>query len=196
MNDLYTRFGLTKNLLIALGVLIVVIIGWYFLIFQNQLKTSQGGQQQIDRMEAALERSQAGVGNVAAVQEKTEDLQDQINEIKSKIVRKKEVPGIIAHIVTKGEQNGINFVSIEPATDKLFQAGSANSGYFRLPISMDLVADYLDFGKFVEQMNQVPFYFSIEQINLKYSQELFPKLQIHVQAQVVLDQSPKEIAAN
>jgi len=196
MNDLFKQIGLTKNLAIAFGVILVVILGWYFFVFSAQMKSLTHAKQEITEMKATLERSRAGIGDVNAVRKKTAQFQQEMRNLKTKILKKKQVPEIISQIVSRGKRNGITFVSIEPATDKLFQAASANSGYFQLPINMDVVADYLDFGRFVEQMNQVPFYFSIEQITMNYSKDLFPKLDINVKSQVVLDQSTTEIATN
>ncbi len=196
MNDTFNQIGLTKNLAIVFGVILVVILGWYFLVFNAQMNGITKAKDQITEMQASLERSRAGIGDVSAVNTKTAALRQKMQDLKSKILKKQQVPEIISQIVTRGKQNGITFVSIEPATDKLFQAASVNSGYFQLPITMDVVADYLDFGRFIEQMNQLPFYFSIEQMTMNYSKDLFPKLNINVKSQVVLDQSTTKIATN
>jgi type IV pilus assembly protein PilO len=131
-----------KAILIAI-VLTAVLATGYFLHVQNlqtELSATTGNEDQL-RVEFQQKAFQAA--NLEAYRSQTVQMETAFNELLRQLPSQTEVPGLVDDVTATGEGSGLEFenISLEPEAIQEF--------YVELPIDIEVVGDFHDFGTFV-----------------------------------------------
>jgi len=183
------KYGITKPVLWIIFGTLVIAGTWYFLLFRVQQQDLSSTGERINTLEARIDETRNGLGDVGKVREAIDSLQALKKELQASVMPREQISGIIDHILLKGERSGIKFTSVEPATNHLFSSGGQHNEYIHVPVRMKLRAEYTRFGSFLSSLGELPFEFSVNQVEMIHTPEFAPQIEIILNTRVVLSAS-------
>ncbi|AOT06615.1 type 4a pilus biogenesis protein PilO [Pseudoalteromonas luteoviolacea] len=138
-----------KILCCALVVLIMLIVGYTMLVSSS-----------IDRYEASVNKEEelrksyrikyGRANNLELYRQQMLDMEDQFSQLLRKLPTSNETPGLLDDLTYVGTSSGLTFLKIGwlPEVKKEF--------YTELPINLEVVGTYHEFGEFVSKVAQLP----------------------------------------
>ncbi|KZN31505.1 type 4a pilus biogenesis protein PilO [Pseudoalteromonas luteoviolacea] len=138
-----------KVLCCAMVVLIMLIVGYTMLVSAS-----------IDRYEGAVRKEQelrksyrikyGRSNNLELYRQQMLDMEDQFSQLLRKLPTSNETPGLLDDLTYVGTSSGLTFLKIGwlPEVKKEF--------YTELPINLEVVGSYHEFGEFVSKVAQLP----------------------------------------
>ncbi|KZN31989.1 pilus assembly protein PilO [Pseudoalteromonas luteoviolacea S2607] len=138
-----------KALCCAMVVLIMLIVGYTMLVSAS-----------IDRYEGAVRKEQelrksyrikyGRSNNLELYRQQMADMEEQFSQLLRKLPTSNETPGLLDDLTYVGTSSGLTFLKIGwlPEVKKEF--------YTELPINLEVVGSYHEFGEFVSKVAQLP----------------------------------------
>ncbi|MDK1289105.1 type 4a pilus biogenesis protein PilO [Pseudoalteromonas umbrosa] len=138
-----------KILCCTMVVLIMLIVGYTMLVSSS-----------IDRYEAAVNKEEelrksyrikyGRANNLELYRQQMLDMEDQFSQLLRKLPTSNETPGLLDDLTYVGTSSGLTFLKIGwlPEVKKEF--------YTELPINLEVVGSYHEFGEFVSKVAQLP----------------------------------------
>ncbi|MBQ4813409.1 pilus assembly protein PilP [Pseudoalteromonas luteoviolacea] len=138
-----------KALCCAMVVLIMLIVGYTMLVSAS-----------IDRYEGAVNKEQelrksyrikyGRSNNLELYRQQMADMEEQFSQLLRKLPTSNETPGLLDDLTYVGTSSGLTFLKIGwlPEVKKEF--------YTELPINLEVVGSYHEFGEFVSKVAQLP----------------------------------------
>nr|WP_247687543.1 MULTISPECIES: type 4a pilus biogenesis protein PilO [Pseudoalteromonas] len=138
-----------KIICCSLVVLVMLIIGYTMLVSTS-----------IDRYESAVSKEQelrknyrikyGRANNLELYRQQMLDMEDQFSQLLRKLPTSNETPGLLDDLTYVGTSSGLTFLKIGwlPEVKKEF--------YTELPINLEVVGTYHEFGEFVSKVAQLP----------------------------------------
>ena len=134
---------LPVKLLLALALFGVVLAGGYYL----QIKTLQASLASVTAAEAGLrsdlETKAVFAANLEAYRQQMQEMEESFGALLSQLPARTEVPGLLEDLEFTGLGSGLKFRS------RQLEAEVTQEYYVELPIRIEVVGGYHDFGQFV-----------------------------------------------
>lgn len=134
---------------VAVKIIIVVVIfaaclaGGYFFHIQNlQIELEQVQSEEND-LRVEFEQKAFLAANLEEYRAQTVEMEESFEELLRQLPSETEVPGLVDDVTETGEGSGLEFDNIA------LQGEVVQEFYVELPIDIDVVGDYHDFGTFV-----------------------------------------------
>ena len=138
-----------KMFFTALLFLIIVLIGWYFFISdqQDNLTTLAGKE---DQLKQEFSTKQAKAVNLEPLQQQLDEMQDMLRQLLRQLPGKTEMPALLVDISQTAQSAGLQ--------PELFQPGPETSKdfYAEKPITLRLSGTYHQFGAFISGVASLP----------------------------------------
>lgn len=116
------------------------------------------------------------VGNLEAYKAQLEELEARLGVLISQLPSDAEVPGLLDDITDKGELNGLSIGRIDLLEEQ------PQRFYAELPIEIEAVGSYHDFGAFISGLAALPRIVTVDDFNISVSDKSVPMLDITVLA--------------
>lgn len=117
-----------------------------FLGYNYTIKDKQAELERVKRVELDLRKQYSSkafeVANLDALKAQLVEMEDQFGALIAQLPKDTEVPGLLEDITEKGTDAGLTFASIS------LQGERAAEFYVELPIDVQVVGSYHDFGGF------------------------------------------------
>jgi len=128
---------------------LVSVLSYYLLIDSKIDQLSAAKQKEIELRQLYQTRYAAAV-NLEAYREQMNEMEQTFSFLLKQLPTTHETPGLLDDITYVGTTSGLNFLRInwEPEVEKEF--------YTELPIRIDVVGDYHQFGNFVSEVAKLP----------------------------------------
>lgn len=131
------------KVLITMIVFAAVLAAGYFLHVQNlqtelQRVSSEEGQLRIE-----FEQKAFLAANLEEYRAQTVEMEESFTELLRQLPSQTEVPGLVDDVTDTGEGSGLEFDNIALQNEVIQEF------YIELPINIDVIGDYHDFGTFV-----------------------------------------------
>ncbi|MCF7805815.1 MAG: type 4a pilus biogenesis protein PilO [Candidatus Marinimicrobia bacterium] len=186
MNEFLSKIYLTRKYAIILALVLLGTGVWFFTSHQSRVSQLATLDTEISEMQNQISQAQSVIGDVGSVKREIASLREMKQTLTSSIRKQEEISELVSKIVSVGEEVGVNFTSINLEANKLFSTRDRNSEYVKVTMNLDARAEYLEYGQFLERVNNLPFTLSIEQAKLNYSSALYPDLKISNRILLVL----------
>ena len=136
-----------RNVLI-LGILVIVlvVVGFYFLLLGPIMSTLDAKAQERDDKEAQVASLRQQVAELQAVRENAPEIERQLLELSKRIPEQPEVPTLVVQIEEIAEASGVTQVSIEPGDPGPPPGGGEFSV---LPVTMTFEGTYVELQNFL-----------------------------------------------
>ena len=126
-------------LLLGLLVIVLVVVGYYFLILSPLLNNLDERAQERDDKEAQLANLQQEVAQLEAIRREAPEIQRQLLELSKRIPEQPEIPTLVVQLEEIADASGVTQLRIVPGTPETPERG----GDFQvIPITMSFDGTY------------------------------------------------------
>jgi len=163
---------------VAVKVLITIVIfgavltAGYFLHVQNLQTELQAVAASETQLRVEFEQKAFLASNLEEYRAQTVEMEESFNELLLQLPSQTEVPGLVDDVTSTGEGSGLQFdnIALEPEAVQEF--------YIELPIDIDVVGDYHDFGTFVSGVASLDRIVTLHDFSIRTRQDSFLDMNI------------------
>ena len=156
----YAKVPKQQRYAAIVGVLIVTIGGYYWLMHRPKVQHLQERQQKYEQLEKERLEKQAYIDNLAKYQARLNELQDELDGARAKLPDATEVPQLLAQLDNKGRQAGLDIVKFEPK-----DAGKRDF-YEELNFNLLVRGSYHEIASFVDSVGKLDRIVNVNSISL------------------------------
>jgi type IV pilus assembly protein PilO len=138
-----------KVFFVALVVVVIVFLGWYFYV-SNEQDTLASAQQQEVKLKQEFEQKQAKVVNLDALKAQLAQMNEMLSQMLRELPSKTEMPGLLVTISQTAQAAGIETDVFKP------QPEIPKEFYAIKPISLKMQGTYHQFGTFISSVASLP----------------------------------------
>jgi len=140
----------TVKVIFAIIVAALVSILSYYLLIDSKIDQLRADKQKETELRQLYQSRYAAAVNLEAYREQMKEMEQTFSFLLKQLPTTHETPGLLDDITYVGTTSGLNFLKInwEPEVEKEF--------YTELPIRIDVVGDYHQFGNFVSEVAKLP----------------------------------------
>ena len=128
---------------------LVVVLGYFYNISDLRDQLTQVESKEVD-LKREFEDKAFKAANLEALRKQMAEMEVSFGALVKQLPSDTEVPGLIEDITNKGVESGLEIKSIK------LEAEQAKEFYVELPISIEVVGSYHDFGTFVSGIAGLP----------------------------------------
>ncbi len=139
-------------LLLGLLVILILVVGYYFLLLRPLLSTLDERAQERDDKQAQLAGLQQQVAELEAVRRNAPELERQILEYSKRIPEEPEIPTLVVQIEEIARASGVTQLSIVPGTPRSPPGGG---NYSVMPITMAFEGTYEELQDFTRRTHNL-----------------------------------------
>lgn len=160
------------KVLITLVVFGGVLAAGYFLHVQNLQTELQRVAASENQLRIEFEQKAFMASNLEEYRAQTVEMEESFNELLLQLPSQTEVPGLVDDVTSTGEGSGLQFDNIA------LQPEAVQEFYIELPIDIDVVGDYHDFGTFVSGVASLDRIVTLHDFSITTRQDSFLDMNI------------------
>jgi type IV pilus assembly protein PilO len=129
---------------------IIVLVGSYFFLVDAKIDELRAAQENETTLRTTYEIKYAAAINLELYQQQMSDMKVLFSVLLKRLPASHETPGLLDDITYVGTSSGLSFLGINwlPEVSKEF--------YTELPITIEVVGSYHEFGQFVSKVAELP----------------------------------------
>lgn len=141
---------LLVKVIFAIIVAAIVSILSYYLLIDSKIDQLNAAMQKEADLKRTYQTRYAAAVNLEAYREQMKEMEKTFSFLLKQLPTTHETPGLLDDITYVGTTSGLNFIRInwEPEIEKEF--------YTELPIRIDVIGNYHQFGNFVSEVAKLP----------------------------------------
>ena len=178
-----------KSIIVATVLLILIGTCWFVLLYRPETVQLELLKDKTNHVLLQLRSLRVTNAQVVALQQQVERLKDELSRKQKRIVAKNQLPVVVKEIKMKGQRFGLKFQNIIPDYNSLVDADSEieiQADILKLTLHIKLQGYYKSLGKFIAALNDLPYYLSIEELNINYEHTIHPELEVFLDTVVYL----------
>ena len=150
LNDVGRWPTVFRTAFVGLFFVIVVGVGFYFVVYEEQMPRLDRAEQEEVELKASFEKKQRKAANFNAYKEQLAEIERSFGTMLRQLPGKTEIPNLLVDISQTGLAAGLQ--------EELFQPESEirKDFYAEKPIKMRLTGSYHEFGRFVSDIAALP----------------------------------------
>ncbi len=177
------KLGPKQEIGLAGGVMLLAVVGWYFLLYQPVIDKTMEIQIQLLSQEDSVKADQNYKINAAKLQLQINELNEKIAIWDLRFPARTEIVSLAKEILHFGEAHNLELIEMRPSLFELYaleKAGAHVSGRYtmQLPISCHFQGHYLDLGRMLEDVSNLPFNATVADVALSPIPKRYPELDI------------------
>lgn len=176
-------FDIKKWIFSILGV--VLLIGWFFLIYQRNQKDIGTLQKKLAYLQSEA-RKNIPESKIQEAKQQADSLQIVLNQKQSRIFPEKEFYDLGKKIGQAVGQYGLKIISIKPDYESLKNVRESSEDIKELPFQMELKGDFSQFTKWIDHLNALPFAIKFGEFSLEKESASSLSLKIDLWGTVLL----------
>lgn len=152
---------LIVKVIFAVIVAAVVSIMSYYLLIDSKIDQLNAATQKEIELKQLYQTRYASAVNLEAYREQMKEMEQTFSFLLKQLPTTHETPGLLDDITYVGTTSGLSFIRInwEPEIEKEF--------YTELPIRIDVIGNYHQFGNFVSEVAKLPRIVSLHDFTIK-----------------------------
>ncbi len=131
------------KVIIILTIVIGCFAGGYFFHIQNLQAELQGVVGEEGTLRVEFEQKAFLAANLEEYRAQTVQMEESFTELLRQLPSVTEVPGLVDDVTQTGEGSGLEFSNLDLPAEEIQEF------YIEIPMNLDVVGDYHDFGTFV-----------------------------------------------
>ena len=175
-----------KRTLLLAGILICVTsFGWFLFFYRPKIAEINRLRGDTERLLTKFRLIKVSDIQIQNLQERVVNLEKEISVNQTKVFPKSELPSIVRQIKRKGISFGLKFLNITPEYDSLIRVPDdedASSDLIKLVVHFQLQGTYKNCGRFIDSMEEFPFFISVGEISFYYTEKIYPQLEFMLDA--------------
>ena len=138
-----------KGFFIALVIVVILLIGWYFVI-SNEQDTLASAKQHESQLKQEFEQKQAKVVNLDALKAQLAQMNEMLSQMLRELPSKTEMPALLVNISQTAQAAGIETDLFQPKPE------TPEEFYAIQPIALKMQGTYHQFGTFISGVASLP----------------------------------------
>jgi len=164
---------------------------WFFGLYRPLEIKRAKIEAQIRNLMQKLQGATVSEKDLKSLEARRDQLRLEVADIEKRVWPKTLLPRIAEKIEERGRSYGLRFISITPSYEDLLRLGEVEadgkkSPLIKLPVQFEMEGDYKSFGRFVDQVAQFPFVFTVGDFRLSRDPESYPRLKISMKGYLFL----------
>ncbi|WP_020676417.1 type 4a pilus biogenesis protein PilO [Geopsychrobacter electrodiphilus] len=156
----FLRRPVYQRVITLVILMMLVVVGFYFLLYQGQLEQITALDQRLESVHSTLAEKQRIAANLPKFREEYERLQAQLDEALSELPDKKEIFKLLRNIGDLAKAQGLDVLEFRP------EAEVAKGFYAEVPVSLKLRGSYHDIALFFDAVGRLPRIVNIDQLRM------------------------------
>ena len=180
MSELNRRIG-------ALGIITIMLIAvWYFFLHFPITNRLEPVEARIDFVRGQMKKVEEMGGSISELIDELEDLRDTVMLLKGRMGSIQEVDSLLLQIRALADLHGLQVQTLAPKLslnsfdDEDTYSRESVKGLIKLPVDLRLRGEFLDFGKFINDLKGNGILYSVEDLRIRRSIDELPTLSYHV----------------
>ena len=164
LNDIGNWPAAAKSLVVVVFALLIAYLGYSFFV-KDTIEQLERAEQQEQELRQTYRVRYAQAVNLELYKKQMAEMEQTFSYLLKQLPATHETPGLLDDITYAGTSSGLTFVKINwmPEIEKEF--------YTELPIKIDVVGDYHQFGNFVSEVAKLPRIVSLHDFNVSMDTE-------------------------
>lgn len=164
LNDIGNWPAAAKSLVVVVFALLIAYLGYSFFV-KDTIEQLERAEQQEQELRQIYRVRYAQAVNLELYKKQMVEMEQTFSYLLKQLPATHETPGLLDDITYAGTSSGLTFVKINwmPEIEKEF--------YTELPIKIDVVGDYHQFGNFVSEVAKLPRIVSLHDFNVSMDTE-------------------------
>lgn len=157
----FLKIPLYQRLLMVLGIMAVIGVGFYFLLFQPKMKEYNALVTKSSELQAEIVQKKSIADNLPKFKEEYGKMQKMLEESLKELPNDKEIPQLLMTIASLAKQNRLDIKKFDPSAE------TPRDFYAEVPVVLSLIGTYHDTGKFFFDVSEMPRIVNIGNIKVK-----------------------------
>lgn len=177
--------------ILALAVLLVlVLVGAYFLDWQGQLEQLDSAKNQEGQLRESFLSKKKQAINLDTYRQQLKEIDQSFGALLKQLPNKSEMDALLVDINQAGLGRGLEFELFKPA-----QKEKMSEFYAELPVTIKVTGSYHDFGSFASDIAEMPRIVTLSDIKVEPTREKDGRLSMDCVARTYRYLDESEIAA-
>ncbi|HBI15798.1 MAG TPA: pilus assembly protein PilO [Desulfobulbaceae bacterium] len=148
------------KIVIALVLIIVPIVLFYFLLYSPNVKKIQGLTTQKTNLIAEIEKAKKAAAELENVKASIAEIEALFKETATLLPKDKEIPDLLRGISDLGKGAGLDFLSFKPGPE------APKDFYAEIPIDIQIDGPYHNMGYFLDQVSKLERIVTVDNIQM------------------------------
>lgn len=170
----FMRRPVYQRVLALVVLMALVVVGFYFSIYQGQLEEISTLEQRLETVHSKLAENQRIAANLPIFRAEYERLQSKLDEALSELPDKKEIFKLLRNIGDLAKSQGLDVLQFTPAAEVV------KGFYAEVPVNLKLRGSYHDVALFFDAVGRLPRIVNIEQLKMGQPQEVAGRTVLNV----------------
>jgi len=180
MGELNRRIG-------ALGIVTIMLIAaWYFFLHFPITNKLEPVEARIDFINGQMKKVEEMGGSISELIDELEDLRDTVMLLKERMGSIQKVDSLLLQIRALADLHGLQVQTLAPKLslnsfdDEENYNRESVKGLLKLPVDLRLRGEFLEFGKFMNEIKITGILYSVEDLRIRRKIDELPTLSFHV----------------
>ncbi len=160
------------KVLIILAVVVGCLAGAYFFPIQNLQTALQDVAGEESNLRLEFERKAFHAANLDEYRAQTAQMEESFAELLRQLPSVTEVPGLVDDVTEAGVGSGLEFSRLDLPAEEIQEF------YIEIPMNLDVVGDYHDFGTFVSGVASLDRIVTLHDFSIKARSDTFLDMSI------------------
>lgn len=165
INDITLFVKTNKRLVVYVSIIAVFVIltVWFT---PMQIKTFLVLGKKNKELKKEIVKVEEEIKSRSRVLSDQEELKNQINEFKNKILTSQDISGLQAYISAKAKDNNMEIVEIEAAVNPQLYKSTSYGKFFHLPIRIKLKCGFHNLGRFLNDIEKSDYSLAVSSLSI------------------------------
>jgi type IV pilus assembly protein PilO len=151
-----------KIIAVILVSILIWVGGYYLSIKDKQMKLESLEQKEV-QLKKTFETKQEKAANLEAYKEQLAEMKVMFSSMLDQLPKQREIPDLLVDVTRTGLINGLEFQLFQPQSERTIDF------YSELPIKMQVIGSYHQFGAFVSGIASLPRIVTLHDFTIKPS---------------------------
>ena len=168
-----------QRVLMLLVIMGLLIAGFYFLLYQDQLDRHASLIKKRDAAAVQLRKNQKIANNFAVYKAEYEKMQLRLNEALNELPLKREIPTLLTSVGDSAKEKGLDIVRFQPEQEVL------KGFYAEVPVALKLSGSYHQAGAFFDAVSDMERIVNIQGLSLSGAKEIDGRTSLNIECRAI-----------
>ena len=159
--EFITQAPRSQKLIIGLALLIIVVVGGYFLLLQPKMAHVESLRVESAKVQTELAQNRALAANLSRFRGEASILRARLEAAQERLPSEKEMPGLYRQLHNLAQQTGLTLVLFQPREMR------QEDVYAEVPINISAETGYHQLGTFFDRVSRLPRLVSLREMKLQ-----------------------------
>lgn len=176
------KLGVKQEILVSSVALLLAIMGWYFGLYQPVSAQTAELNGEIKGLQDSIRAIDKYRTQEKALRFSIAKLEEDISLWDQRFPPRSQIVALTTQIITFMENFDLSLIEVQPSLFDLYaleRAGAhvAGSYVMQLPLTFKLHGRYLNMGKMLENLDELPFNLTIAEIEIDALKDKYPQVE-------------------